>query len=85
MVKKIIALAIVVGVVGGVLVGCGSKTDDTTAPAATAGATAGAPAATAGAPAATAGATAGTTTGEFRQRTEIVERRPSGRLSRFKS
>ncbi len=63
MVKKIIALAIVVGIVGGVLAGCGSK-DDTgaAAPATTAG-TATAGAATAGAPAATAGATAGTTTG----------------------
>ena len=65
MVKKIIALAIVVGIVGGVLAGCGSK-DDTgaAAPAASTAGTAGtAPAATAGAPAATAGATAGTTTG----------------------
>lgn len=64
MVKKIIALAIVVGIVGGVLAGCGSKDDSGAAAPATTAGTAGT-AATAGgtAPAATAGATAGTTTG----------------------
>ena len=63
MVKKIIALAIVVGIVGGVLAGCGSKDDSGAAPATTAGAsTAGAATAGGAAPAATAGATAGGTT-----------------------
>jgi hypothetical protein len=57
MTKKIFALVMVVSVLGVYLAGCGSKTDDSAAPATTA--TAGtAPAATAGtAPAATAGDT----------------------------
>lgn len=58
MVKKIIALAMVLGVLGGILAGCSKSDDSGTTPAA------GSTATTSGtAPAATAGATAGTTTG----------------------